>query len=76
MSHPGILSDLNRAGTRDLRDRLAAAALTGLLAYSANTPHESIARRAYEWADLLLKVRDEEVRDGNPIGSNQFIDRQ
>ena len=45
----------------ELRDRFAMAALTGLLANSAlsGLSYEPIAEETYEWADAMLKAREE-----------------
>jgi hypothetical protein len=48
-----------------LRDYLAAAALQGLIARGVNP--ESIPRQAYEYADKMLKERDETPRHSNLV---------
>ena len=60
---------------KNLRDELAMAALTGMLAYSHVNPGtgnwvetcsvENVARDAYAYADACLKVREE----GRGVGS-------
>lgn len=50
----------------ELRDRFAMAALTGLLAYpkdcegESNNPLERFSKRAWEYADAMLKARGDE----------------
>ena len=41
-----------------LRDYMAAAALTGLMAFDPESPSDSIAGRAYELAAAMLKERN------------------
>ena len=48
-----------------LRDYLAAAALQGLIARGVNP--ESIPQLAYEYADKMLKERDETPRHSNLV---------
>jgi hypothetical protein len=48
-----------------LRDYLAAAALQGLIARGVNP--ESIPQQAYEYADKMLKERDETPRHSNLV---------
>ena len=51
-----------------LRDYLAAAALQGLIAQGANP--ESVPQKAYEYADEMLKERDETPRHSNLVDGN------
>lgn len=66
MSKP--LSDKHRIERTQLRDIFAGHALSGLLASStpskSNSAHLAQIVAAYEFADAMLKVRDEKLNDG------------
>ncbi len=42
-----------------LRDQIAMVALGYLLGYPSGATEIDVCRRAYEWADAMLKVREE-----------------
>lgn len=52
------LCDRKSPNPETLRDRIAIAALQGILAFNASYDPKGISKTAYEYADAMLKARE------------------
>lgn len=68
---PGPPGEPGRTYESELRDKFAAAALTGLISLNHPGPNQQfpqeLCERAYRWADAVLRVRDNHIADAGKM---------